>query len=80
MISPRTKYTKPPKNPKGATLENLLGMHKNSKIDLKKLEIINQAIRTHLESLYVWGSEPLDNVEGRKVKVPMKRLQCTLAM
>ena len=58
-------------NPKEATLEDLLLMHKNLETNPKKLETINQAIHNHLEPLHVWGCEPLDDVEGYKVRGAM---------
>ena len=33
------------------------------------METINQAIHNHLKPLYIQGCEPLDDVEGRRVKV-----------
>lgn len=71
-----TKNTKCPKNPKEITLEDLLRMHKNSRIHLKKLKTINLAIHDRIEPLYMWGCEPLDDVEGCRVKVSLERLHC----
>jgi hypothetical protein len=75
----RRAASRPPKTAKEATLEDLLRMQKSSRTDPKKLEIINQAIHNHLEPLYVWGCEPLDDADGRRVKVPLHRLHCAPA-
>ena len=62
-----TKDTKPP-NPKEAIVKDLMHMQKSSRTNPMKLETIIHAIHNHLEQLYVWGCEPLDDVDGRKVK------------
>lgn len=50
-------------------------MQNNFKIDPKKLDIINQAIHEHMEPLYVWGCDPVDDDQGRGVKiVPLENL------
>lgn len=71
-----SKGNKSPTTTKEVPMKDLLHMHNNSRIYPNKLDIINQAIYNHLEPLYVWSCQPLDNANKQRVKVPLQHLHC----